>query len=259
MASTGICCANLKDNKALMKMGLALVLVGHVNFLLGGLVHGAVLRQINVHKQARTLLYVVSNVIAIAAGLVGIISGITAIVLSKNKRNRTVMWVLLFFSFLAGLLGFASALGLSISFLKSILLDGRNLLTHCIFSNLTSSSITDQCPFDPTRVWETTIGLWGPLIVMTTVQMVFSFRSFAVCASFLYLCPCRKRARNARRVSCLKISLQTSFVLELELYFFKHSKPKKTKAEQKRCISEHSCFKMWRITSYNLIGKLRVK
>ncbi|XP_078796826.1 transmembrane protein 54a isoform X2 [Oryzias latipes] len=180
MASTGICCANLKDNKALMKMGLALVLVGHVNFLLGGLVHGAVLRQINVHKQARTLLYVVSNVIAIAAGL--------------------VMWVLLFFSFLAGLLGFASALGLSISFLKSILLDGRNLLTHCIFSNLTSSSITDQCPFDPTRVWETTIGLWGPLIVMTTVQMVFSFRSFAVCASFLYLCPCRKRARNARRV-----------------------------------------------------------
>lgn len=51
-------------------MGLALVLVGHVNFLLGGLVHGAVLRQINVHKQARTLLYVVSNVIAIAAGLV---------------------------------------------------------------------------------------------------------------------------------------------------------------------------------------------
>ncbi|XP_024126946.1 transmembrane protein 54a isoform X2 [Oryzias melastigma] len=200
MASTGICCANLKDNKALMKMGLALVLVGHVNFLLGGLVHGAVLRHINVHKQARTMEYAVSNVIAIVAGLVGIISGITAIVLSKNKRNRTLMWVLLILSFLAGLLGFASALGLSVSFIKSIALDGRSLLTHCNFSNLTTSSITHQCPFDPTRVWGTTLGLWVPLIIMTTVEMVFSFRSFAVCASFLYLCPCRKKPLNARRV-----------------------------------------------------------
>lgn len=66
----GVCCANLKDNKALMKMGLGLVLVGHVNFLLGALVHGAVLRHINVHALARTLVYAISNVIAIVAGLV---------------------------------------------------------------------------------------------------------------------------------------------------------------------------------------------
>lgn len=65
----GICCANLKDSRALMKMGLALVLVGHVNFLLGALVHGAVLRHINVHAQARTMVYAISNVIAIVAGL----------------------------------------------------------------------------------------------------------------------------------------------------------------------------------------------
>lgn len=52
-----------------MKMGLGLVLVGHVNFLLGALVHGAVLRHINVHSQARTMVYAISNVIAIVAGL----------------------------------------------------------------------------------------------------------------------------------------------------------------------------------------------
>lgn len=52
-----------------MKMGLALVLVGHINFLLGALVHGAVLRHINVHAQARTMVYAISNVIAIVAGL----------------------------------------------------------------------------------------------------------------------------------------------------------------------------------------------
>lgn len=65
-----MCCASLKDNKALMKIGLGLVLVGHVNFLLGALVHGAVLRHINVHTTARTMVYAVSNVIAISAGLV---------------------------------------------------------------------------------------------------------------------------------------------------------------------------------------------
>lgn len=66
----GVCCASLKDSKALMKMGLALVLVGHVNFLLGALVHGAVLRHIKFQKQARIIEYTVSNVIAIVAGLV---------------------------------------------------------------------------------------------------------------------------------------------------------------------------------------------
>lgn len=50
-------------------MGLGLVLVGHVNFLLGALVHGAVLRHINVHSQARTMVYATSNVLAIVAGL----------------------------------------------------------------------------------------------------------------------------------------------------------------------------------------------
>lgn len=57
-----------------MKMGLGLVLVGHVNFLLGALVHGAVLRHINVHSQARVMVYAISNVLAIVAGL--LVSGL---------------------------------------------------------------------------------------------------------------------------------------------------------------------------------------
>lgn len=70
LLSIGICCSSLKDNKALMKIGLGLVLVGHVNFLLGALVHGAVLRHINVHTTARIMVYAISNVLAIVAGLV---------------------------------------------------------------------------------------------------------------------------------------------------------------------------------------------
>lgn len=203
MASLGICCANLKDNKALMKMGLALVLVGHVNFLLGALVHGAVLRHINVHEQARAMVYAIANVIAIVAGLVGIIGGITAIVLSKNKKNRILKWVLLVISFLAGLLAAASTLGLSVSMVKAIIHKGRTLLMHCKFPEATGfSSVTNECPFDPTRIYGTTVILWVPLILMSVAEMVFSFRCFAACTSFLYLCPCRRRRRpvNARRV-----------------------------------------------------------
>lgn len=202
MVYLGVCCASLKDNKALMKMGLGLVLVGHVNFLLGALVHGAVLRHINVHSQARTMVFAISNVIAIVAGLIGIISGITAIVLSKNKKNRILQWVLLVFGFLAGLLALASTLGLSVSMVKAILDKGKSLLTHCrhISNNFGSSSITYECPFDPTRIYATTIILWVPLIVMSVVEMVFSFRCFAASTSFLYLCPCRRRPNQAKRV-----------------------------------------------------------
>ncbi|XP_041667899.1 transmembrane protein 54a isoform X1 [Cheilinus undulatus] len=202
MINLGICCVSLKDNKALMKMGLGLVLVGHVNFLLGALVHGAVLRHINVHAQARTMEYAISNVIAIVAGLVGIISGITAIVLSKNKKNRILQWVLLVFSFIAGLLAVASILGLSVSMVKAIIHKGLSLLTHCksYEKGVGSASITYECPFDPTRIYGTTIILWVPLIFMCVVEMVFSFRCFAACTSFLYLCPCRKRPVRARRV-----------------------------------------------------------
>lgn len=66
----GLCCSSLEEPKTLMKMGLSMVLVGHVNFMLGALVHGVVLRHINLHKQARAMEYAISNVFAITSGLV---------------------------------------------------------------------------------------------------------------------------------------------------------------------------------------------
>lgn len=184
-----------------MKMGLGLVLVGHVNFLLGALVHGAVLRHINVHHQARTMVFAISNVIAIVAGLVGIMVGILTIVSSKNKKNRILRWVMLAPSFIAGLLGIASAVGLTVSMVQAIINRGKSLLTHCNFPlEINSASITYECPFDPTRIYATTLILWVPLIVMSVVEMVFSFRVFAVCTSSLYLCPCRREPVRARRV-----------------------------------------------------------
>ncbi|KAK2891595.1 transmembrane protein 54a [Channa argus] len=202
MVHLGVCCANLKDNKALMKMGLGLVLVGHVNFLLGALVHGAVLRHISVNSQSQTQVYAISNVLAIVAGLVGIIGGIMAIVLSKNKKSRILQWVLLVFGFLAGLLAAASTVGLFVSMVKAIINKGQGLMATCKYSDddVSSSSITYECPFDPTRVYATTVILWVLLVSISVVEMVFSFHCFAACTSFLYLCPCRRRPTQAKRV-----------------------------------------------------------
>nr|XP_020464400.1 keratinocyte-associated protein 3-like [Monopterus albus] len=199
MIHCGVCCASLKDRKALMKMGLGLVLVSHVNFVLGALVHGAVLRHISVRFQSLTIVYAITNILTIAGSLLGIIGGIMTIILSKNKKNKGLQWGLLVFSFLAGLLAVASTVGLSFSMVKAIINSGEDLLTHCTYSDDDVGS-TYKCPFDPTRIYATTLILWVLLILMSMVEAVFSFRCFITCTSFPYLCPCRKRPHQAKKV-----------------------------------------------------------
>ncbi|XP_072226221.1 keratinocyte-associated protein 3-like isoform X1 [Leuresthes tenuis] len=197
MARSGMCCGSLAEPAALMKMGLSLIVIGHVNFLLGALVHGVVLRHINLHKQARALEYAVSNVIALASGMVGAVVGIIALILSKNKKSRGLTWSLFTISLVSALMTAASAIGLFVSVVKAIIYRGRSLLTHCRFPDAIGySSVTNECPFDPTRIYSTTLILWVPLIVTCIIQLVFSARCFAACVSFLGLpcCPTRKRA-----------------------------------------------------------------
>ncbi|XP_033986958.1 uncharacterized protein LOC117482846 [Trematomus bernacchii] len=202
MAGTGMCCASLEEPQTLMKMGLSMVLIGHINFLLGALVHGVVLRHINFHKQTRAMEYAISNVVALTSGLVGIVVGILAIFLSKNKKSKGLTWSLLTVGVVASLTAAASAIGLLVSTVRAILHDGRSLLTYCRFPDAIGySSITNECPFDPTRIYSTTLILWVPLIVTCVIQTVFSARCSAVCVSFLGLpcCPSRKRKRDFGR------------------------------------------------------------
>ncbi|KAM9416297.1 transmembrane protein 54-like isoform 1-T1 [Salvelinus alpinus] len=190
MANTGVCCASLEKPKALMKMGLSMVLVGHVNFLLGALVHGSVLRHINLNTRARTVAYSISNVVALTTGLVGVVVGILAIILSNNKKSRVLTWSLFVISLFGSLLATASAIGLTVSVVRATVNGGPSLLTHCRFPNAIGyASITNECPFDPTHVYSMTLILWVPLIVTCIVQLVFSARCFSVCVSFLGL-PC---------------------------------------------------------------------
>lgn len=66
-------------------------------------------------------------------------------------------WVLLVFGFLAGLIALAATLALSVSVVEAIIYQGQSLLKQCNFKNSddadSSSSITYECPFDPTRLY----------------------------------------------------------------------------------------------------------
>ncbi|XP_034455260.1 transmembrane protein 54b isoform X2 [Hippoglossus hippoglossus] len=122
MAAAGLCCSRPEEPKALMKMGLCMVLIGHVNFLLGALVHGVVLRHVSLHKQAGAMEYAISNVVALTSGLVGIIVGILAIVLSKNKKSRglsttLILWLPLIVTCITQMVFSAQCLAVCASFL----------------------------------------------------------------------------------------------------------------------------------------------
>lgn len=184
MGNSGVCCASLVQPKSLMKVGLCLVFVGHVNFLLGALVHGTVLRHVSLGAQ--TLGYSLSNILALAAGLEGVIVGILAIVFSKNEKRRALTWSLCVLSAVGVLLAAASAIGLLFALVWAIVHGSKGLLLQCnLPDGMSYFSITDECPFDPTRIYSTTLILWVPLIFMSVVEVVFAGRCLAVCISFI--------------------------------------------------------------------------
>lgn len=71
----------------------------------------------------------------------------------------------------------ASAIGLSVSVVRAIIHGGRSLLTHCRFPDAIGySSVTNECPFDPTRIYVSV------LVCMTDV----SCDLFFFCSSWLF-------------------------------------------------------------------------
>lgn len=59
----------VRGPRRLMRVGLALILVGHVNLLLGAVLHGTVLRHVANPRGAVTPEYTAANVISVGSGL----------------------------------------------------------------------------------------------------------------------------------------------------------------------------------------------
>ncbi|XP_007902428.1 keratinocyte-associated protein 3 isoform X3 [Callorhinchus milii] len=89
---------NLMDGKQLMKTGITLIVIGHLNFILGSIVHGTVLRHVTVPGDGILVEYSVTTIMSVISGIVSISTGIIVIVLSRDLSNTRLdtalaMWI----------------------------------------------------------------------------------------------------------------------------------------------------------------------
>ncbi|XP_043573609.1 keratinocyte-associated protein 3-like isoform X1 [Chiloscyllium plagiosum] len=177
---------NLLDRKQLMKIGIALIIIGHLNFILGAIIHGTVLRHVTSPENGSLVEYSVTNVMSAISGILTICTGIAVIVLSGNLSRTILQYIVFASSMLNSLMSMACLLGLGVSVVITIANGGRTLLTVCHLSSTKDVlQITNECPFDPTRIYDTTLAMWIPSLVLTGVETFLSIRCFFVSVNLL--------------------------------------------------------------------------
>lgn len=177
----------------LMKKGLTLILVGHINFILGAIVHGSVLRHISKPGQRVTTEYTVANIISVTSGLLSIAAGIIAIVVSRNLQVVKLHFGLLITSFLNALLSAACCVGLLLAIGVTVAHDGQGLMQGCNSTEVpinARSPVSARCPFDTTRIYDTTLALWIPCAVLSAAEVGLSVWCFIVGLALRGLAPC---------------------------------------------------------------------
>ncbi|XP_016065184.1 PREDICTED: keratinocyte-associated protein 3 isoform X2 [Miniopterus natalensis] len=149
----------VRGPRRLMRVGLALILVGHVNLLLGAVLHGTVLRHVANPRGAVTPEYTTANVISVGSGLLSVSLGLVALVASRNPLRPQLHWALLAVALVNLLLSTACSLGLLLAVSLTVANGGRRLIADCHPGLLDPLLPLDQgpghadCPFDPTRIY----------------------------------------------------------------------------------------------------------
>ncbi|KAM6979853.1 keratinocyte-associated protein 3 [Aplochiton taeniatus] len=178
----------------LMKKGLTLILVGHINFIMGAIVHGSVLRHISKPSGRITTEYTFANIISVTSGLLSIATGIIAILVSRNLPAWKLHIGLLVSSFLNALLSAACAVGLLLAISLTIRSDGLGLMEGCNSTDVTPlnarSQVSADCPFDTTRIYDTTLTLWFCCALLAAVEAALSIWCFIVGLTLRGLGPC---------------------------------------------------------------------
>lgn len=179
-----------------MRKGLTLILVGHINFILGAIVHGSVLRHISKPDQRITTRYTVANIISVTSGLLSITTGIIAILMSRNIRVIKLQIGLLIVSVLNALLSAACCLGLLLAISATVANNGEVLMVGCNDTQVpinARSPVSARCPFDTTRIYDTTLALWIPCAVLAAFEAGLSVWCFIVGLALRGLAPCGNR------------------------------------------------------------------
>ncbi|XP_058485759.1 keratinocyte-associated protein 3 [Solea solea] len=182
-----------KEPRRLMKKGLALILIGHINFILGAIVHGSVLRHISKPGRHISTEYTVANIISVTSGLLSISSGIIAIVVSRNIHVSKLQIGLIVTSFFNILLSAACCVGLLLAISVTVAYNGQGLMQGCNATEVpinARSPVGAQCPFDTTRIYDTTLALWIPCAVLAAAEVGLSVWCFIVGLALRGMAPC---------------------------------------------------------------------
>ncbi|XP_004678815.1 PREDICTED: transmembrane protein 54 [Condylura cristata] len=168
--------------RMLMKTGLVQVVLGHMSFIAAALLHGTVLRYVAAPHDAVAVQYCVVNILSVTSAIVVITSGIAAIVLSRYLPSIPLRWTVFSSSVACALLSLTCALGLLASIAVTFATQGRALLAACTFGGPGLLAVAPDCPFDPTRIYSSSLCLWGISLVFCVVESAFAVR----CAQFAH-------------------------------------------------------------------------
>nr|XP_020029579.1 transmembrane protein 54 isoform X3 [Castor canadensis] len=155
--------------KVLMKTGLVLVVLGHVSFIVAAVLHGTVLRYVAAPRDAVALQYCTVNILSVTSAI--------------------VRWTVFSSSVACALLSLTCALGLLASIAVTFATQGRALLAPCTFGNAELLTLTPDCPFDPTRIYSSSLCLWAISLVFCMAESVFAVRCAQLVHELLDLRP----------------------------------------------------------------------
>ncbi|XP_017913552.1 PREDICTED: transmembrane protein 54 isoform X4 [Capra hircus] len=155
--------------KVLMKTGLVLVVLGHVSFIAAALLHGTVLRYVAAPNDAVALQYCVVDILSVTSAI--------------------VRWTVFSLSVACALLSLTCALGLLASIAVTFATQGRALLAACTFGGPERLALAPDCPFDPTRIYSSSLCLWGISLLFCVAESVFAVRSAQLAHQVLELRP----------------------------------------------------------------------
>lgn len=71
--------------RKLMRAGLSLIIIGHINFILGAIVHGSVLRHISKPRARITTEYTTDNIFSVTSGL--LVSRVLSVLAMQSRTQ----------------------------------------------------------------------------------------------------------------------------------------------------------------------------
>ncbi|XP_009696884.1 PREDICTED: transmembrane protein 54, partial [Cariama cristata] len=110
--------------------------------------------------------------------------GIAALMLSRYLVPAALKWVVFALSTSSSLACLSCLLGLAVKTLGS---QGRVLLAPCTVTNVTLTPVSHECPFDPTRVYSSTLSLWAISLLLDLMEIVFGIRCLLLTIDLLRL------------------------------------------------------------------------